>query len=38
MKEAWAIRDINNEVISTSKQLGVNNVIYYGGPGISKNK
>ena len=36
MKEAWAIRDINNEVISTSKQLGVNNVIYYGGPGISK--
>ena len=36
MKEAWAIRDINNEVISTSKQLGVNNFIYYGGPGISK--
>jgi len=26
MKEAWAIRDINNEVINTSKQLGVNNV------------
>ena len=36
MKEAWAIRDINNEVISTSKQLGVNNIIYYGGPEYQK--
>ena len=36
MKEAWAIRDINNEVINVSKQLGVDNIIYYGGPGVSK--
>ena len=36
MQEAWAIREVNDEVIITSKQLGVNNFIYYGGPGISK--
>ena len=30
MQEAWAIREVNDEVIITSKQLGVNNFIYYG--------
>jgi len=33
MKNAWAIREINNEVINVSKQLGVKNIIHYGGPG-----
>ena len=35
MREAWAIREINEEVLNTSKQLGVNNIIFYGGPGVS---
>ncbi len=33
MKNAWAIREITEEVIKTSKQLGVENIIHYGGPG-----
>ena len=37
MQEAWAIREINDEVIKISKQLGVKNIIHYGGPGITEN-
>ena len=33
MKSAWAISEINDEVIKLSQQLGVQNIIYYGGPG-----
>ena len=33
MKNAWAIGNITEEVIKTSKQLGVENIIHYGGPG-----
>ena len=33
MKNAWAIREITDEVIKISKQLGVSNIIHYGGPG-----
>ena len=36
MKSAWAIREITEEVIKTSKQLGVENIIHYGGPGMKK--
>ena len=36
MKNAWAIREITEEVIKTSKQLGVENIIHYGGPGMKK--
>ena len=36
MESAWAIREINDEVIETSKQLGVKNIIHYGGPGMTK--
>ena len=36
MKTAWAIREITEEVIKTSKQLGVENIIHYGGPGMKK--
>ena len=37
MQEAWAIREINDEVIKISKQFGVKNIIHYGGPGITEN-
>ena len=33
MKSAWAIGNLTDEVIETSKQLGVKNIIHYGGPG-----
>jgi len=33
MKNAWAVGNITEEVIETSKQLGVENIIHYGGPG-----
>lgn len=33
MKNAWAIRIATDEVLETSAQLGVKNIIYYGGPG-----
>ena len=33
MKNAWAVGNITEEVIKTSKQLGVENIIHYGGPG-----
>ena len=36
MQEAWAIREVNDEVIKISKQLGVKNIIHYGGPGMTK--
>ena len=33
MKNAWAVGTITDEFIVTSKQLGVKNIIHYGGPG-----
>jgi len=33
MKNAWAIRYATDEVLETSVQLGVNNIVFYGGPG-----
>ena len=33
MKNAWAVGTITDEFIATSKQLGVKNIIHYGGPG-----
>ena len=33
MKNAWAVGTITDEFIFTSKQLGVKNIIHYGGPG-----
>ena len=32
MKNAWGIRIATDEVLETSVQLGVKNIIYYGGP------
>ena len=34
MKNAWAVRYATDEVLETSVQLGVKNIIFYGGPGI----
>jgi len=34
MKNAWAIRIATDEVLETSVQLGVENIIFYGGPGV----
>ena len=34
MKNAWAIRIATDEVLETSLQLGVKNIIFYGGPGV----
>ena len=34
MKNAWAIRNTTDEVLQTSVQLGVKNIIFYGGPGV----
>ena len=34
MKNAWAIRYATDEVLETSVQLGVKNIIFYGGPGV----
>jgi mannonate dehydratase len=34
MKNAWAIRNATDEVLETSVQLGVKNIIFYGGPGV----
>ena len=33
MKNSWAVRDANDEVLELSAQLGVNNIVVYGGPG-----
>jgi mannonate dehydratase len=33
MKNAWAVRIATDEVLETSVQLGVKNIIFYGGPG-----
>ena len=33
MKNSWAVGTITDEFIATSKQLGVKNIIHYGGPG-----
>ena len=33
MQNAWAIKFATEEVLQTSIQLGVNNLIFYGGPG-----
>ena len=33
MKNAWAVGTITDEFLTTSKQLGVKNIIHYGGPG-----
>jgi len=35
MKNAWAMRIATDEVLETSAQLGVKNIIYYGGPGAT---
>ena len=32
MKNAWAVGTITDEFLTTSKQLGVKNIIHYGGP------
>ncbi len=34
MKNAWAVRIATDEVLETSVQLGVKNIIFYGGPGV----
>ena len=33
MKQAWAIGNLNDEVLRTSAQFGVENIIIYAGPG-----
>lgn len=33
MKNAWAVRIADDEVLETSFQLGVKNIVFYGGPG-----
>tara|TARA_Y100001970_G_scaffold281454_1_gene392275 strand:- start:483 stop:1481 length:999 start_codon:yes stop_codon:yes gene_type:complete len=33
MENAWAVGTITEEFLTTSKQLGVKNIIHYGGPG-----
>jgi mannonate dehydratase len=33
MQAAWAIRNATEEVLRTSKQLGVRNIVVYSGPG-----
>ena len=33
MKHSWAVGTITDEFIAISKQLGVKNIIHYGGPG-----
>ena len=33
MKNSWAVGTITDEFIATSKQLGVKNIVHYGGPG-----
>ena len=33
MKNAWAVRIATDEVLKTSAQLGVKNIVFYGGPG-----
>ncbi len=34
MKNSWAVRYATDEVLETSVQLGVKNIIFYGGPGV----
>ena len=34
MKNSWAIRDATDEVLELSAQLGVKNIVVYGGPGL----
>lgn len=34
MKNAWAIRFATDEVLETSVQLGVKNIVVYGGPAV----
>ena len=34
MKNAWAVGHATDEVLETSAQLGVKNIIFYGGPGV----
>ena len=33
MENSWAVGTITEEFLNTSKQLGVKNIIHYGGPG-----
>ena len=33
MKNSWAVRDATDEVLELSAQLGVKNIVVYGGPG-----
>ena len=33
MKNAWAIKILDDEVLNTSVQLGVKDIVIYGGPG-----
>ena len=33
MENSWAVGTITEEFLTTSKQLGVKNIIHYGGPG-----
>ena len=35
MKNAWAIKILDDEVLNTSVQLGVKDIVIYGGPGFS---
>ena len=34
MKNSWAVRDATDEVLELSAQLGVKNIVVYGGPGL----
>ena len=34
MKNAWAIKILDEEVLNTSVQLGVKDIVVYGGPGF----
>ena len=34
MKNSWAVRDATDEALELSAQLGVKNIVVYGGPGL----
>ena len=34
MKNSWAVRNATDEVLELSAQLGVKNIVVYGGPGL----
>ncbi|MQG37036.1 MAG: hypothetical protein FI719_01655 [SAR202 cluster bacterium] len=35
MKNSWAVRNATDEVLDLSAQLGVKNIVVYGGPGLN---